>query len=101
MNPPCLSPHKEGVVLAVRVTPKSSRTRILGLHGDALKLSLQAPPSEGQANRELIAFLAKTFSLPKCRIDILSGELSRHKKLLLREVSLDGISRLLEPFLSK
>jgi len=93
MNPPLLSLHKDGVVLSVRVTPRASASRIVGVAGKELKISLHAPPVAGEANRELIRLLAKSLSLPKSRIEILSGETSRSKRVLLRDVSPDEIDQ--------
>jgi uncharacterized protein len=91
MNLPFLQPHKEGVTLAVRVTPKSSRSQIAGIVGDELKITLNAPPADGQANKELVRLLSKTFAVPKSRIEIISGETSRSKRVLLRGIDLDAI----------
>lgn len=86
MNPPFLQPHKDGATLAVRVTPKSSRSQIAGIVGDELKITLNAPPADGQANKELIHLLSKTFSIPKSQIEIISGQTARSKRLLLRGI---------------
>ncbi len=83
MNPPYLHPHNQGVVLAVRVTPKSSQSKISGIIGEELKIMLNAPPVDGKANQELIKLLSKTCSIPKSHITLLSGETSRSKRLLI------------------
>jgi hypothetical protein len=54
-----------------------------------LKIAVQAPPIEGRANSALVAFLVKTFGLPKNQIELVSGELSRSKVFLLRGVTLE------------
>ena len=78
----------DGVTLAVRAQPGAKRTAITGIYGERtaaqLKIAVQAPPSEGRANEALIAFLAKTFELPKSAVALVSGELSRSKVFLLR-----------------
>ncbi|MEW6234053.1 MAG: DUF167 domain-containing protein [Candidatus Omnitrophota bacterium] len=83
MNPTFLQASDEGVILAVRAAPKAAQSRIAGVHGQELKVFLHSPPVDGQANKELVQLLAKTFSLPKSQIRILSGENSRSKKILL------------------
>ena len=81
-----------GVTLAVRAQPGAKKTAIIGVYGEGasaqLKVAVQAPPVEGRANSALIAFLAETFALPKNKVEIVSGELSRSKVFLLRGVSL-------------
>ena len=76
--------HPEGLILSVRVQPKASRNAIHGAHGEALKISLTAPPVEGAANKACIAFVAKKLGLPKSAVSILSGQTSRNKRLLVR-----------------
>lgn len=81
-----------GVTLAVRAQPGAKQTAITGIYGDGaaaqLKIAVHAPPIEGRANLALVAFLAETFSLPKNAVELVSGELSRSKVLLLRGVTL-------------
>ena len=77
-----------GVRLALRLSPRASRTEVDGIVQDAedrplLKLRLAAPPVDGAANMALIALLAKTLSLRKADVTIRSGETSRTKVLHL------------------
>jgi hypothetical protein len=81
-----------GVTLRVRAQPGAKRTAIAGVYGEGteaqLKIAVQAPPVEGRANAALIEFLAGIFSIPKSAVAILSGQSSRSKVFLLRDVSL-------------
>lgn len=65
----------------MHVQPGARRTGISGLHGDALKVRLAAPPVEGKANEALVAFLAGRFAVPKRNVTIVSGEHSREKRV--------------------
>jgi hypothetical protein len=80
-----------GTTLAVRAQPGAKRTAITGIYGEGaeaqLKVAVHAPPLEGRANQALIAFLSEMFSIPKNAVEIVSGELSRSKVFLLREVT--------------
>jgi uncharacterized protein (TIGR00251 family) len=67
------------VRLSVHVQPRASRCEIAGVHGDALKVRLTAPPVEGAANDELIELLANTFAVSRRAIRIVAGENSRSK----------------------
>lgn len=75
------------VSLSVHVQPKASRTRLAGLHGEALKLCITSPPVDGKANAAVIQFFAKLFKIPKAAVTIASGETSRDKRLILAGVS--------------
>lgn len=74
----------DGVVLTVRVIPRAAREQVAGLHGDALKIRLPAPPVEGKANAALIRFLSDRLDVPANRVSILSGETGRNKRVLVR-----------------
>ncbi|MFT4551488.1 MAG: hypothetical protein ACI9S8_000101 [Chlamydiales bacterium] len=78
-----LKEHPKGVIILVKVTPKSGKNLITGWENDELKVRLNAVPEKGAANAELIKFLSKTFKLPKSRIILLRGDTSRHKQILL------------------
>jgi uncharacterized protein (TIGR00251 family) len=70
--------------LRIYCQPRASKTEIVGLHGDALKVRLAAPPVEGQANTELCKFLARYFGVVRQNIQILSGTGSRQKCILIK-----------------
>ena len=98
--PPCLSTNDKGVVsLTVYVQPRASRVTIVGLHDGRLKLAITAPPVEGQANSQVIAFLAKLFRLPKGAIALESGSLGRSNRLTLAGINLDQAAIILAPLL--
>ncbi|MBF0369931.1 MAG: YggU family protein [Magnetococcales bacterium] len=68
-----------GLEIRVKVVPRASREKIVGLHGESLKIALTAPPVEGAANQALCQFLAGEFKVAKGRVSILRGERSREK----------------------
>jgi len=79
---------KGGLLLSVRVTPKSSRDEVTGLHTAAdgavsLAVKVTAVPDKGKANRAVIETLAKAFRLPKSAFQLVSGETDRNKTLLV------------------
>jgi uncharacterized protein (TIGR00251 family) len=81
--------HPQGVLLKIFVQPRSSKNRIIGLYGDAIRIRLTAPPVDGAANSMCVEFLAKCLGLPKSSIEIISGQRSRNKLLLYRTKSDD------------
>jgi uncharacterized protein len=74
---------KEGLLLTVRVTPRSARDEIVGIHGDALKIRLNAPPLDGKANDRLRRFLSERLEVPLSRIQIVRGQTGREKQVLV------------------
>ena len=75
--------NPRGVVFRVLVQPRSSKNMVCGIHDDALKLKLTAPPVNNAANRMTIAYLAKDLGVPKSSLEIISGHTSRNKQVLL------------------
>lgn len=88
------------VSLCIHMQPKASRTRIAGLHGDAVKLCITSPPVDGKANAAVILFLAKLFKIPKAAVTLASGEASRDKRLILAGISTAQAEAVLQPFLT-
>ena len=75
-----------GVRLTLHVRPRASRTGLAGLHGDAIKVRLAAPPVDGAANAELVRFLAELLGVPKAAVEIVSGETGRRKVVRIQGV---------------
>ncbi len=68
-----------GATFQVKVHPRASKNAITGAVGDALKLSLTAPPVEGRANEACIAYFAEFLNVPRSSVTIAAGETSRQK----------------------
>jgi uncharacterized protein (TIGR00251 family) len=65
--------------IAVRVQPRSSRDRIVGRHGNALKVQLTAPPVDGAANAALVDLLAEWLGVPRRSVAVTAGQRGRDK----------------------
>jgi uncharacterized protein (TIGR00251 family) len=81
-----------GVELTLHLQPRASRTELVGAHGNALKLRIAAPPVDGEANDELIRFLAKTLGVTKAQVTIVSGATGRKKRVRVEGVAI-GVVR--------
>jgi hypothetical protein len=88
------------ITFAVRVHPRGKKDALTGTHGDALKLSLTAPPVEGRANQAVIEFFAKLLRLPRSSITIAAGQTSRNKVVRITGVTADTLRRTLEQVLA-
>lgn len=84
-----------GVRVSVRVLPRASRSAVMGVHDRALKVSLAAPPVEGEANAALCELFAKTFSVPKRSVRILHGERGKQKVVHIAGITADAVHALL------
>ncbi len=82
----------DGVVIAVRVIPRSGRSGITGTRGGALLVRLNAPPVEGAANDELVEVMAETLGVPRRAVTIVSGERSRTKRVRVAGVDADHVA---------
>jgi uncharacterized protein len=69
----------DGCTLSVRLHPGARKNGVTGVHADALKIALTAPPLDGKANEALIAFLADALHLPRARVALVAGATSRAK----------------------
>ncbi|SRR5690554_880650 len=75
------------LILNCHLQPKARADEIVGLHGEALKIRITAPPVDGKANQHLIQFLAKLCQVRQQDVELLSGETSRTKRLAIQNVT--------------
>jgi uncharacterized protein (TIGR00251 family) len=77
--------------VAVHVQPRARRTEAAGMHGDAVKVRLAAPPVDGAANEELIRFVAKRLGVPRSAVRIAAGAASRRKVVEVDGMNADAV----------
>jgi len=87
----------DSLLLRVKVLPNAGRNQLAGLRGEELLVRLQAQPRKGEANRELLRFLAKSLGLPRGSLQIVSGQTSGHKLLRLPAAARGLLEPLLRP----
>ena len=80
-------PAQGGLYIEIHAKPRAGKTRLDGIHDGALKVHLAAPPTDGEANGELLRFLAKLLGLPKSSLELVSGAGSRHKRVFARDAT--------------
>lgn len=84
-----------GVVLSVHASPRSVKSQVQGLHGNAVKVKLQAPPVDGKANGALVEFLAGVLGVPRRHVSLVSGATSRCKQVAIAGVSVEDARKAL------
>jgi uncharacterized protein len=78
-DPPWRRDDGGALVLTLHVQPGAARTQVVGVHGDALKIKLAAPPVDGKANEALLQFLADAFGVPRRQVTLVRGQTARAK----------------------
>lgn len=85
---------KMGSAIAVRVTPRASRNKIVELLADGtIKIHIAAPPVDGEANEKLIAFLAEVLNIPKSRLEIVAGQSGRDKLISVIDMDAETVHK--------
>jgi uncharacterized protein (TIGR00251 family) len=70
----------DGVVVNVRVQPRAGRPGVAGLHGDAVRIRVKAPPADGRANDEVTVLLARALDVAPRAVTLVTGATSRVKR---------------------
>ena len=88
--------EKDGsAVFSIRVKPGGKRNEVIGVHDGALKLSVTAPPVEGKANRAVTKFIAGVLGVAPSRVNIISGESSRTKRVKIEGLTAQEVKKLI------
>lgn len=82
---------ESGVELFLHCQPGAKKTEVKGVHGDRLKIRLAAPPVEGRANEVLIAWLSKALGVPSARIELMSGDTGRQKRVRISGIQIEQV----------
>jgi uncharacterized protein (TIGR00251 family) len=85
-----------GVTFAVKINPRARQNAITGAIGEALKLSLTAPPLDGKANASCIDFFARLLRVSRSSVTIASGESSRQKVIRVSGITAEELRNRLE-----
>jgi uncharacterized protein (TIGR00251 family) len=85
------------VRISVHVQPRAARSEIVGLHGAALKVRLQAPPVDGAANEALVTLLAERLGVARRAVRVVAGASSRAKTVEVDGTTEDAVRALAAP----
>ena len=77
------------------VIPRSSKTEIIGIHNDLLKIKLKAPPVNNEANEELIRLFSNKLKIPRTNIEVISGHKQKRKVLKISNCPIKIINSLI------
>lgn len=83
---------EEGVILLVKVLPKSRQDLIVGWENQRLKIKVRSPPERGEANKAVIRLISKSLEIPQNQVILLKGATSRQKIFLIKGLNLTQIA---------
>ena len=72
-----------GTLLAVKLQPRASKSEVGEALGGELKIKVTAPPVDAAANQALVELLAEALDCPRGRVELVRGQTSRHKTVML------------------
>jgi uncharacterized protein (TIGR00251 family) len=85
-------------LVAIRVQPRASRERVLGLRGEAIAIALKAPPVDGAANEALLKLIARQLKVSAAAVELVRGSTGRSKWIRVAGWSADQVrAALLRP----
>lgn len=86
----------QDTLLALKVIPPSSKNQLMGIESGELKVKIKAPPVEGAANEAVLGFISEILGLAKRNLSVERGEISRHKVVKIRGLSVRQTREALE-----
>jgi len=89
--PTYLKVRSGSVCLAVKVQPRASKNEISGVVGSELKIKVTAPPVDSAANEALLRLLADILDCPRTALQIVHGQASRHKQVLVHAMGAEAV----------
>jgi len=98
---PFLQSHPDGVLLSLKVQPRASRDELVGAMGNELKLRVTAPPVDAAANQAVVRLVSELLECPRSCVQIVRGQTSRHKKILLTGLRLEPTVEIFQRLLSE
>ena len=84
---------QNGIIILVKLVPNSSVNKIIDFTDEYIRIKISSPPIDNRANKELISYFSKIFDINKSKIEIISGEKSKLKKVLLLNEKKDDITK--------
>jgi len=83
----------EGVLLPLKAQPGARNNAIKGVHAGRLKVAVTAAPEKGKANRLILQLLADRLGVRKCQLELVQGQTSGEKTVLIRGTTIDALRK--------
>ena len=91
---------ENGILVSLRIVPNSSKNGLI-IEDEFIKVKVTAQPIENKANKALVEYLSKIFKIPKTSIEIVKGETSKDKTLLLKTCDKNKITAIISELTKK
>lgn len=91
-TPAYLKVQGDGVLLSIKVQPRASRNEIGEAMGAELKVKVTAPPVDSAANEAVLRLLADVLDCPRGGVQLVRGNTSRHKQILIQRMTLEAVA---------
>jgi uncharacterized protein (TIGR00251 family) len=96
-----LEQNEHGVILPIRAHSGARQNAILGVREGALRVAVTAAPEKGKANQAIVALLSKTLGVSKSQIELISGETSSKKRLLVTGIEIAQLRQTVELIIAR
>lgn len=91
-TPAYLKPQGDGILLSIKVQPRASKNEIGEALGAELKVKVTAPPVDSAANEAVLRLLADVLDCPRGGVQLVRGNTSRHKQILIQRMTLEAVA---------
>lgn len=91
-TPAYLKPQGDGILLSIKVQPRASKNEIGEALGAELKVKVTAPPVDSAANEAVLRLLADALDCPRGGVQLVRGNTSRHKQILIQRMTLEAVA---------
>lgn len=91
-TPAYLKAQGDGVLLSIKVQPRASKNEIGEALGAELKVKVTAPPVDSAANEAVLRLLAEVLDCPRGGVQLVRGNTSRHKQILIQRMTLEAVA---------
>ena len=90
---PSIEQKGTDALISARVQPKASRDTLRIETAGRIRITVTAPPVNGQANKAVSDFVAKTLGIPKRAVTLVQGLSSRQKTFLVEGLTADEVRK--------
>jgi len=96
-----ISEHPQGAVVSVKAQPGAKRNEVRLEENGQIKVCVTQRPEKGKANRAVLEVFAEFLGVRESQVELISGETSQKKRILIHGLSVREVNETLNRSLSK